>query len=156
MRLYAQAARIAANPDPGTLEEAKFSIQFCLAYLLLHGKIPFTGLRVEDTRDRALRALMARVRLVEDAQMSAGFPAARPCEVTVRLLDGRVFSRRNLYRRGDPEAPLSFAEVADKFRELSAEIYSPERQEEIIAFTASLGKARAARPWPSLVPDLGL
>lgn len=152
-RVYAKAITVAGKLDPRNLEEAKFSIPFCLAYMLLHGKIPFTGITGKDVFRADIRAEMAKITLVEDAAMSAGFPEARPCRITVTMKDGNRLEAENKFRRGDPEKPMIFDEVADKFRELGADVYSPAKLEAIIATVKNMCRNAEAGEWPDLAPD---
>lgn len=152
-RVYAKAITVAGKLDPQNLEEAKFSIPFCLAYTLLHSKIPFTGISGDDVFRDDIRAEMAKVTLVEDAAMNAGFPDARPCRIIVTRKDGNRLEAENRFRRGDPEKPMTFDEVADKFRELGAGVYSPAKRERIISTVKNMCRDNEAGEWPDLVPD---
>lgn len=152
-RVYERAVQIAGNANPQTLEEAKFSIPFCLAYFLLHGKIPFAGLTADDVFRPDIRALMDKTTLVVDPEMSAGFPDARPCTVTVNINTGQSFTAENRFRRGDPENPMSFDEIADKFRELAAETYTPAKAETVIASVRSMCRNGNLAAWADISPD---
>ncbi len=118
--LYARAKEIAGLAHPKTLEEAKFSIPFCLAHYARFGGIPFVGLTHEHVLDATTKELMAKVELIFDAEMDAGFPAARPCIVELTLKDGTVVRTMNKFRKGDPESPASYADLAIKFRQLAS------------------------------------
>lgn len=152
-RVYAQAMTVAGKLDPRNLEEAKFSIPFCLAYMLLHGKIPFTGITAQDLFREDIRAVMAKVTLVEDPAMSAGFPDARPCRVIVAMKDGRYVATENKFRRGDPENLMTFDEIAEKFRELATDVYSPAKLETVIATVKNMCRGSETGEWPDLDPD---
>ncbi|CAK7028383.1 MAG: hypothetical protein DELT_02674 [Desulfovibrio sp.] len=153
-RVYAKAITVAGNLNPQNLEEAKFSIPFCLAYMLLHGRIPFTGITGDDVFRDDIRAVMGKVSLVEDAAMTAGFPDARPCRVIVTTTDGRRLDAENTFRKGDPENPMTFDEIADKFRELGAGVYSPIKRETVITTVRNMCRDENAGTWPDIVPDM--
>ena len=110
--VYRRAIDIAGIPEPSTLEEAKFSNQFCLAFMLVHGALTFSNFTADALRDDAVREMSRRVSLVFDPEMDAGFPASRPCRVLMRCRDGRVLSRENRFRKGDPETPMDTAATA--------------------------------------------
>ncbi|SHN57662.1 MmgE/PrpD family protein [Desulfovibrio litoralis] len=137
-RVYERAMQVAGNLDPKSLEEAKFSIPFCMAYRLVHGAIPFSGLDEHSVSDAEVRAVMKKISIVVDPEMSAGFPAARPCVVEITCNDERLLSCRNLYRKGDPESPMSFEQVAAKFRDLTQVVLSPPVAEKIIQVSRTL------------------
>jgi 2-methylcitrate dehydratase PrpD len=62
---------------------------------------------------------MARVSLEIDEGCQAAFPKARSAKVEVETTDGRVLSHFAPTRKGDPDAPLSDEELADKYRDLA-------------------------------------
>ena len=127
-RVYQRAIQVAGIRHPNNVEEAKFSIPFCLAHLLLHGAIPFVGIDQQAVDNPATRDLMSKVALVFDPIIDAGFPAARPCRITIVMQDGTSYTAENLFRKGDPENPMRFAELAEKFCQISAAVLSPTEQ----------------------------
>lgn len=146
-RVYQRAVDIAGIPEPETLEEAKFSNQFCLAFMITRGDLTFRNFTQEAMNDQGLRRLAKKIRLVVDQEMDAGFPAARPCRIIVRLKDGRVFSQDNKFRKGDPENPMDAAAMQDKFVQLTNESLSPQQRRRITDWCLGLEKALGIEPW---------
>jgi 2-methylcitrate dehydratase PrpD len=60
--------------------------------------------------------------VVVDPEIDAGFPDRRAARVEVVLRDGRRFTQFQPHRKGDPELPLSDAELSDKLLELTAPV----------------------------------
>ena len=60
---------------------------------------------------------MAKVSVVADEKCSAIFPAQFPAVLRVRTRDGEEHVVEVLVNRGGPEDPLSFDELATKFRD---------------------------------------
>ncbi len=131
-RVYNRAVDVAGIREPDTLEQAKFSNPFCMAFLLRHGALTFTNFTEQALEDAAVRDLAARVELVVDEEMNAGFPAARPCEVSVRLTDGRTLRAANRFRRGDPENPMDTPAMEDKFEQLTAHVLPATQRKHIV------------------------
>lgn len=115
---YRPALDVAGNFHPETAAEARFSIPFVVATALLYGSVRLAAFTPERLRDPAIRALMARVELVVDPALDAAFPGQRAAQVQIELLDGRSGSYFQPTRKGDPEQPLTDAELGDKFMEL--------------------------------------
>lgn len=145
-RVYQRAVDIAGNPNPATLEEAKFSNQFCLAFMVGRGGLTFKNFTDDAVRDQDLRSLMKKVRLVADPEMDSGFPAARPCRIAVRLKDGRVLVQDNKYRKGDPENPMDTAAMREKFAQLTDGIIGPEQRDRIAEWCLGLETAEGVEP----------
>ncbi|MNN27841.1 MmgE/PrpD family protein [compost metagenome] len=72
--------------------------------------------------DPAIRALMTRITLTADADLTAAFPRQRAARVEIEMADGSRHAHFAPYRRGDPEAPLDDAMLTDKFMELGAPV----------------------------------
>jgi 2-methylcitrate dehydratase PrpD len=115
---YAIAARHGL-PGWDTMTEAQLSYRFCVATALLKGAIT-----PEDFSDAALAApataeLARKVDVVVDAQAEAAYPSARSAVVTVRLKDGRSFTKQIVEPRGSPSAPVLDDDLSRKFRSLA-------------------------------------
>ena len=68
------------------------------------------------------RALLAAIELAEDAEFSARFPAERWARLRITLADGRTLVSEPARARGNPENPLSDAELLDKYRALATPV----------------------------------
>lgn len=136
--VYQRAIDIAGIPEPANLEQAKFSNQFCLAFLLNNGALTFANFTETVIDDPAVRELAKRVKLIFDPKMDAGFPASRPCRVEVHCKDGRVLSQENRFRKGDPENPMDVADMEDKLGQLTGELLSPQQRKNMVAWALDL------------------
>jgi 2-methylcitrate dehydratase PrpD len=115
---YAATKNVCDRPDARTEQEARFSTQFTVATMLIHGGVRLAAFAPERLSDPAIRAIMGRITVSEDGECTAAFPGARSAKVSIRLRDGRALHRHQPTRRGDPDAPLSDAELDEKFLEL--------------------------------------
>jgi 2-methylcitrate dehydratase PrpD len=119
---YSVATSVAGNSDPVTDFEAKFSTQYCVAAALLTGSVRLRAFTEPVLTDPAVRALTSRVRLTAAPDLDAAFPGQRAARVTVRLAEGAELHAVRHTRKGDPDDPLTDAELRDKFTEfVSAE-----------------------------------
>jgi len=119
---YQPALDVAGNPNPQTAAEARFSLPFVVASALVHGSVRLAAFTPERLAHAQVRGLMQRLSLRADAQIDAGFPGQRAARVRFVTHDGRedVFFQPN--RKGDPEDPLSDADLDNKFMELAAPV----------------------------------
>ena len=99
---------------PRSEYEAKFSLPFSVASYLQHGKVDVTSYTDSAIADEEVLALAAKVRYEVKDFETAGL--AFPGGARVRATDGRVIERELLYQRGDPQNPMSDAEVLVKYR----------------------------------------
>lgn len=124
--------------DIDARETADHSLPYCVAAALLDGRYTHEQLANRRWQDADLKALLARVKCVHDPDLDGGFPARRPGRVTVRLDDGRMLSKQVDYPRGDPRNPMSDADLAEKFRTLSAPVLAPTQQARAIEVAPAL------------------
>jgi 2-methylcitrate dehydratase PrpD len=62
---------------------------------------------------------MNKVVLVKDPRIEATFPQEWPASVAIELEDGERYEKFVRFPKGDPENPLSWDEMAAKFRALA-------------------------------------
>jgi 2-methylcitrate dehydratase PrpD len=99
---------------------AQFSGPYAVVVGLLGGG--GLGASLEDytdelARDPQRRELMQKVDVVVDDRCTAIFPHQFPAILTAHLADGSTVVEEVLTNRGGPDRPLSFDELARKFRD---------------------------------------
>jgi 2-methylcitrate dehydratase PrpD len=114
------------NPIPATPIEAQYSLPFSIALALIYRGIGPAELQEDKLHDRALLEMAQKVKLSVDPEFVQAFPAKTALRVTIHTARG-VFATTAEYPRGNPENPLSDAELSDKFLGLTAEILGEKR-----------------------------
>jgi 2-methylcitrate dehydratase PrpD len=116
---YRPALEVAGVEHPTTAMEARFSLKYVVANALVHGSVRLAAFDAAHLADAATRALMARIETVVDPELDGRFPQQRAARVTLETHGGRSETFLQPTRKGDPDAPLSDAELEEKFRELA-------------------------------------
>ncbi len=119
---YRPALEVAGYEHPATPAEARFSLKYVVATALAHGSVRLAAFEPARLGDPATRALMERIELAVDPELDAAFPRQRAARVAIQTRDGRKAEHLQPTRKGDPDAPLSDAELEDKFMELAAPV----------------------------------
>ena len=101
---------------PATGLEGKFSLAYCLAAALIDGGVGLPSFTDEAVSRPAVRELMAKVKASE-GELAGEFPIGGYAEVRIVLRDGTEYGTRVDVPRGDPSRPLSWDELAAKFRD---------------------------------------
>jgi 2-methylcitrate dehydratase PrpD len=119
---YGPTKSICDRPSITTEQEARFSVQFTMGALLVLGGVRIAAFEPENLVNPAIRAIMPKVAVELDPELADAYPAKRAAKVWLDLADGRQLYRYQPTRKGDPDAPLSDAELGEKFRELCSPI----------------------------------
>jgi len=119
---YQGGLDVVDNFKPEGDYQAKFSLPYVVAHALIHGSVRLNAFGPDRLNDPQLRALMAKVELSADPELSRAFPRQRAARVEIETTDGRKLSHFQETRKGDPELPLSDAELNDKYLELAAPV----------------------------------
>src|SRR5690606_4293645 len=110
-------ATILRNHAPESGLEAKFSIEFAMACALTHRRVGLTELTDHVVQDRGIRALMAKVNVIETKSYSSEWKgAAAADQVLLTLNDGTcIESEKIAYAKGHAERPLDRLDLDNKF-----------------------------------------
>ncbi|WP_423276647.1 MmgE/PrpD family protein [Enterovirga sp. CN4-39] len=130
---YRATKEVCDRPHVSSEQEARFSTQYCAAILLTRGGVRLDAYRPEYLRSADIKAIMSRVSVELDPDIADVYPARRPARVEVTLRDGRVLEHFQPTRIGDPDAPLSDADLSDKFLELVSPVIGDGPARELLA-----------------------
>lgn len=123
---------------PECVVDAQFSMPFGAAVAAVCGAAGLDQFTMEQIHNPAVQDLMRKVVLTRDAEIEKTFPREWPARVVIQLKDIQLMNGQRLekfvrYPKGDPENPLTWDELAAKFRALAGRVLAPARCEEIIA-----------------------
>ena len=114
---YRAGLEVAHYEAPRTPAEARFSMKYVVATALTHGNVRLAAFSDHRIQDRGTRELMSKIRVSLDPQLDAAFPGQRAARVTI---NGEQWLQPT--RIGDPDAPLSDAQLEEKYRELASPV----------------------------------
>jgi 2-methylcitrate dehydratase PrpD len=118
---YGTALQVTDTPNPTNAYQAKFSLQYCTAQALRHGRVGLHDFTLERIADPMTRDLMLRTDLSVDPEMDADYPSVWSARVTAEMVDGTAISEEVTAPKGDPENPVTWDEVVRKSRDLASE-----------------------------------
>ena len=96
--------------------QAKFSMEFSMAILLIEGRANLPEYTDAVVNRPDVQAMIAKVDfVVDDEAERAGYDKMTTI-IDVEMNDGRKFHARADFGKGSPANPMSYEEVADKFR----------------------------------------
>lgn len=100
---------------PKQPSEGRFSMQFGVANMVVHGKLDLESFTNENLENEDIKSLMNKIKM----QVSTEFPAfveSEPCNLDISLSDGRQIQGTFEYARGRTlENPCSKEDLLNKF-----------------------------------------
>jgi 2-methylcitrate dehydratase PrpD len=119
--------------------QAKFSMEFCMAILLLEGRGGLNEFTDEVVNRPDVQHMIAKIAFVVDDRAEAAGYHKMTTYLDVTLSDGRTVSGMADFGRGSPAMPMTYEEVADKFRENAEFAKFPAKQaESVVAMVRDL------------------
>jgi 2-methylcitrate dehydratase PrpD len=126
--------------DPKSVVDAQFSMPFGAAVAILYGKATLDEYTLERINSVQVKELIGKISCVKDPELETEFPKKWPASVTLLTKDGKTYSTRIDFPKGDPQNPLTWDELIDKFRNLVSAVFLEVKQNEIIERVRSLEK----------------
>ncbi len=128
---------------PKTGLEAKFSMEFCMAILLLRGKAGLSEFSDPVVQGADVQEMIGRINFYVDPEAeSAGYDKMTSL-LKIHLRDGRVITGRADFAKGSPANPMSFDEATAKFRGCAEFAEWPRHKtEKLISYVQTLDAAR--------------
>jgi 2-methylcitrate dehydratase PrpD len=128
--------------NPKTALEAKFSMEFCIAILLLERKAGLGQFSDKVVQRPDVREMIRKINFYVDPQAeSAGFDKMTSI-LKITLKNGKVIAGQAAFGKGSPANPMSFDEASEKFRGCAEFAEWPQaKTDKIIAFVKTLDAA---------------
>ncbi len=143
---YGPGYEIVRETNPRTPYQAKFSLAYVVAAALLEGRVGLE--QFADDRflpsgvtEAGIAALLPRIRIDVDPELTARYPEAWPAHLQLALTDGRTMEAGSDYPRGNPENPVSLETLEAKAYELIAPRYGDHLAQRITEVVRGLEEA---------------
>ena len=132
--------------------QAKFSMEFCIAIVLLERRGGLPEFTDEAVNRDDVKAMIEKIDFgVHPDAEAAGYHKMTTI-IDIELKDGRRISGRADFGKGSPANPMSYAEVADKFRGCAEFArFDGDRTERIIGLVRKLERLESVRELTELL-----
>lgn len=131
---------------PTTGLQGKFSMEFCLSILLLDRKAGLGEYQDAVVRRADVQDMVKRVNFYIDPEAEQAGLDKMTSILRIHMKDGKVLSGRAEFAKGSPANPMTYDEVADKFRGCAEFAKWPAaKAEAVIAAVKSLETAADVR-----------
>jgi len=122
---------------PSTVENAKFSMPYLIAYTLVHGAPMISAFTEEALHDDRVKVLAKTVSFSIDPEF-ADLIEETPSRVRVTLSDGQTVEQMTYYVTGTKQAPMSQAQIQEKFFACASKAVSTNVAKKIFAMLNAL------------------
>lgn len=116
LRTNANVVNTLLHNDPKTWLEAKFSLPFNAAAILVRGRAGLAEFTDAAVRDPDIRAMMDRIDFAAFDKIEEDFTNTTTF-IEIDLADGGTIAGRVDYPKGSPQDPMTYDEVTEKFEE---------------------------------------
>jgi 2-methylcitrate dehydratase PrpD len=142
------AGQRAGTQYPRSVENAKFSVAYLIAYSLLHGAPKIPAFTEEALQDERVKALARTVTASVDPELGPGTDDS-PARVRITLSNGQTIEQRIDYPTGSTRNPMSQAQIEAKFLDSAAQAVSLDVAKKILAALSALpGRPSFDDFWP--------
>jgi 2-methylcitrate dehydratase PrpD len=142
-RLIAEPRKAKYNPQ--TVVDAQFSMPFGAAVALLYRKAALNEFHPSKIDSDDVRQMMGRVEYVEDPELERAYPQHWGATVEILARGGKRYFIKVETPKGDPENPLSWEELIEKFTDLTGRLMTKERRLKIVEQAKGLERIRNIR-----------
>jgi 2-methylcitrate dehydratase len=137
---------------PKTRETADHSLPYCTAVALMDGDVTLNSFDDARLNDPKLLALVAKIRVLRDAHLTARYPRGIPNRLEVTLADGRKLVAENEFPCGHDQNPMTDAQVTEKFRRTTAGLLDDKTRDRVLDMCWHLEDLKQVRDLLSQFP----
>ena len=113
-------------------EQGDYNLKYLISAALLDGEVGPDQLEPKRIRAADAQAMVARVEVWPDPQLTARFPNELSARITVRTTDQRTLKREHIGYEGGLDQPMSWERAVEKFHWLSERFADRDLREQII------------------------
>ncbi len=145
-----QSVRVGTNSNmpnalihhqPANELQAKFSMEFCMAILLLEGRAGLNEFNDETVLRPDVKAMIEKVDFVIDDRAEAAGFNLMTTYIDIQLNNGQSISGMADFGKGSPTYPMTYDEVADKFLDCAEFAHwDMSRAKEVVAIVTEFDK----------------
>ncbi len=115
---------IDVRKKPKVVVDGQFSIPYTAARAFVQRKVGLSDFDPEEIQDQAVLDVAQKFEMQYDPELTKG-RACEPVVLDVHLAGNKVYSTRIDFAKGDPENPLDWSDLCDKFRDCASHSVKP-------------------------------
>ena len=140
--VYQAALDLLGKIEPITPTQAKFHLPFCVATALRFGNVEFKDFHLERLMNPEIQQLMKKVVVRADPGLNQVYPRKWASRAVILKQNGKRLEGACESPKGDPQNPITEAEIIHKFKTLTQENLSSEEADKILQRVMILDQMR--------------
>jgi len=144
---FAGGGYFGPKDHPQTKEQGDYNLKYLISAALLDGQVGPAQMNAVRIQAPDARAMMERVEIRPDEQLTARFPRELCARITVRTTDGRILVKEHLGYEGGLDNPMSWERTVEKFHWLTEAFANEDLRHKLIEAVQELDR----RPISALV-----
>ena len=136
--------------NPQTVYEAQFSMPYGAAIAVLFGKATLDEFKADMLNSSEIKTLMKKVVCVKNPELDKLYPKYWPASAIIKTKDGKEYATQLKSPKGDPENPLTWDELIEKFNSLTSKIYPKPLREKIVQQVRNFENIKEIKSWVSM------
>lgn len=117
VEVYDEAAKISGITKPKNLDEARFSLSYCVSAALFYGKLGY-GELIEALNNKKVNELQDKIKVIVNKRYSIMYPKKQYSKVIVHTTSNIILSEAIDNPRGSVEKPLTLDNIIEKISNL--------------------------------------
>lgn len=134
---------------------ARVSVPYCCAVAALDRAVGQAQFAAERVTRADVQSLLAKTDVIADPELTKLYPAKFPARVTVTLKNGQRLTETRDFPKGDPQEPLTPAEIEQKFLDNASARYSAAESRDLVGLVRGLPGLKDVTPLFSLLARQG-
>jgi 2-methylcitrate dehydratase PrpD len=130
IRTFHNATRLAGH-TPATQDEFAYAIAFPVAAMIVRGHLGMAEMQADTLRDPDILRVSKATKLIDDPHLTSISTRKRWAELSLTLTDGTRLTDAPRTPRGDPDTPLSDADISVKFHLFADPVLGRTRADEL-------------------------
>lgn len=132
------------RPDPKNERDLQFSYQHALAAALVDGDVNLSHIDADRIKEPTLREARSKIKLIRHDDWPSSIDAEGmtkvAAQITVKMKNGKTFSKERKYFFGSPEEPLTIDQFKGLYHKFTQGILSEEQIRKTSEFILNLEK----------------
>lgn len=148
--IVGQPSEIKFNPKSAV--DGQFSAPYSVAIACIEGRAFLEEYTNDCVKRPDVLECMNKIEIKHTPELDRYFPESFPTKITITMEDGKTYTREVRYPKGDPENPLSWKEMIQKFERCTVNVnIQPEKQSRLIEQIRNLENAQGIEEVASLL-----